>query len=169
LVVGGRYTFGYIRVVHTHTYICTSIDHKICLAWTARPTHHSIHGCVVCYHLVRGRWGPLWEKWQKGWYLGVNKPHVLTTPCPNLCFLGIPQTSFSIKFKRELCHIYPDCTQQIDSMLKTQTNKQTDVYGRTEWQSPTSLDFVLCVVIWMGCWVVNLFSTINREHSICTL
>jgi len=92
-----------------------------------------------------------------------------TTPCPNLCFLGIPQTSFSIKFKRELCHIYPDCTQQIDSMLKTQTNKQTDVYGRTEWQSPTSLDFVLCVVIWMGCWVVNLFSTINREHSICTL
>jgi hypothetical protein len=46
-----------------------------------------------------------------------------TNPCPNLCFLGIPQTSFSIKFKGELCDIYPDCTKQIDSMLNKQTNR----------------------------------------------
>jgi hypothetical protein len=64
---------------------------------------------------------------------------------------------------------YISTLYQTDWFYVKNTNKQTDVHGRTEWESPTSLNFVLCVVIWMGCWVVNLFSTINREHSICTL
>lgn len=118
--------------------------------------------------LGEGKVGTPLRKVVERMIFGDQQTACTTTPCPNLCFLGIPQTSFSIKFKRELCDIYPDL-YQTDWFYVKKTNKQTDVHGRIEWESPTSLNFVLCVVIWMGCWVVNLFSTINGEQSICTL
>ncbi len=117
--------------------------------------------------LGEGKVGTPLREVAKSMIFGIQQT-ACTTPCPNLCFLGIPQTSFSIKFKRELCDIYPDCTKRIDSMLKKQTNKQMCMEEQNGKVPHPSKYFVLCVVIWMGCWVVNLFSTINGERSICT-
>ncbi len=53
-------------------------------------------------------------------------------------------------------------------MLRKQTNKQMCMEEQNGKVPHPSKYFVLCVVIWMGCWVVNLFSTIKGEQSICT-
>lgn len=103
-----------------------------------------------------GKVGTPFRKLVKRMIFGGQQTACTTTPCPNLCFLGIPQTSFSIKFKRELCDIYPDCTKQIDSMLK-KTNKQTDVHGRTEWHGKVPHLSTLYFVWWFG-WDVGLLT-----------
>jgi hypothetical protein len=146
LVVGWRYTSGYIRVVHTHTHTHTHALQLITKSlWHGRPGLPTTPSMDVWF--ASTWWGEGGDPFEKS-----GKKDDIWGSTNSMYYYSLPKSLLSWDSTNKFQHQvqkgvvwYISRLYQTDWFYVEKTNKQTDVHGRTEWQSPTSLK-VLCTL-----------------------